>query len=501
LSLSIYLDSEAATEAFAIDLAMSLKIGDFIALKGDLGAGKSTLARALIRTLMRDDALEVPSPTFSLVQHYQSDNFDIAHGDLYRLVDAQEIDELGLVETLDQGILLVEWPDRAGDLLPPPSFVLELDYAPIGRQITVEMTDEARLRFGRSREIRAFLEEMGKGQVHRYYLAGDASSRRYETIVVPEDGETYILMDGARMHPVPENTNHDYAQMVNLAQDVRQFVGMARLIKDKGFAAPQILKGNLPRGLLLLEDLGREGIVDVRGKAIEARYLAAAALLADIHAQHWPRKASWPDMRLTIPNYDAPTLYREVVLLLDWYLPYQAGIEVTDPMRQLYAEIWDGLISRLQEAEQGLCLRDYHSPNIIWREQQAGHDRLGLIDFQDALIGPVAYDVASLAQDARTTISSDLEAVIIDTYCDRRAQHDPFFDAANLRYIYAVAATQRVAKILGLFVRLERRDGKPDYLAHLPRLVDYLRKNLCHPDLKRLHDFCLTYKILGAEID
>jgi len=494
MSLDIFLKNEAETRRFGADLALLLQKGDFVALRGDLGTGKSTLARALIRSLVQDMALEVPSPTFSLMQHYESRCFTITHADLYRLHDGQEIEELGLMEMLAQGIVLVEWPERAADLLPTPSIDIFIDYARDGRQLVIETDLKTQEQLERCLEIRRFLTKHDHAETQRYYLAGDASSRRYETVISADNQQQWVLMDAARFHPreEPSDKAANYAQMVHLAQDVRQFVGLARLLKDNGFAAPHIIASDLERHLLLLEHLGSEGIIDAHGYPIRDRYLSAAELLADIHAFEWPHRQVWPDLVLNIPAYDPPTLYREVSLLLDWYVPYYVGRQVSDTMRQQYKEIWQKLIHLLQQAEQGLCLRDYHSPNLIWRDEKTGHDRLGLIDFQDALIGPVAYDVASLAQDARVTIEPELERAIINP---RRKHHDGTFDEIGLRDIYAIAGGQRVMKILGLFVRLDRRDGKPDYLHHLPRLRDYLARNLSHPDLHALRDFLDVYAI------
>jgi len=484
MMLEIYLENEAATQIFAQDLGLALKPQDFVALRGDLGAGKSTLARALIRTLMCEADLEVPSPTFSLVQHYENDRFMLAHADLYRLSEPQEIEELGLLETLRTGILLIEWPEQAGGLLPKPNFALELDYAGNGRQLRLRMSDEAATRFARSQQIRAFLAQADMRQAQRYYLAGDASSRRYETILTQTDNgreHKYVLMDGAQMHPTQPNNSVNYAQTVNLAQDVRQFVELARLIKDKGFGAPQIFAQNIEQGLVLLEHLGQETLINEQGLPLIERYQAAAELLAELHA------TDWADRDFTIPTYDRATLMREVALLLDWYVPYQLKVEVTDEMRALYASIWDEIIDQLQMSEQVLCLRDYHSPNLIWREDYEGRDRLGLIDFQDALI---------LAQDARVDIVPEFEAFIINHYCAKRRQCDASFNEEDLRLSYSQAAAQRAAKILGLFVRLDRRDGKADYLQHLPRMINYLERATAHHKLEALRQFCYSYKIL-----
>src|SRR5690606_5088562 len=144
------------------------------------------------------------------------------------------------------------------------------------------------------------------------------------------------------------------------------------------------------------------------------------------------------------------------------------------------------LFDRLEHAEQSIILRDFHSPNIIWRDDRKGLDRLGIIDFQDAVFGPAAYDVAALALDARVTISADLECAIVDAYCTARGAG---FDRTGFEESYAATAAQRNSKLLGTFVRLDRRDGKPAYLKHLPRIRNYLRRALRHPSLAELDEF------------
>ena len=157
-------------------------------------------------------------------------------------------------------------------------------------------------------------------------------------------------------------------------------------------------------------------------------------------------------------------------------------------MRDGYRQEWDALISRLGGRETTLMLRDFHSPNIIWRGERQGHDRLGIIDFQDALVGPTAYDVASLAFDARVTVPPEIEQATLDAYVAARHAAGAF-DEETFRETYAIMAAQRNSKILGIFVRLDRRDGKPAYLRHLPRIRDYLRRALSHPALAARRDF------------
>jgi aminoglycoside/choline kinase family phosphotransferase len=178
----------------------------------------------------------------------------------------------------------------------------------------------------------------------------------------------------------------------------------------------------------------------------------------------------------------------EAELLLDWYLPALAKRQPTAAERAGFAEVWHAALDRLAGAEQSLVLRDYHSPNLIWRAERNGRDRIGLVDFQDALIGPSAYDVASLAMDARVTVAPAVEKRTVEAYVKARRSAGGF-DAGAFEESYSVMAAQRNSKILGIFVRLDRRDGKPAYLKHLPRIRAYLRRALAHPALTPMRDF------------
>jgi aminoglycoside/choline kinase family phosphotransferase len=133
-----------------------------------------------------------------------------------------------------------------------------------------------------------------------------------------------------------------------------------------------------------------------------------------------------------------------------------------------------------------LVLRDFHSPNLLWLPEREGIERVGLLDFQDALIGPPAYDLASLLQDARVDVPEMVEISQLGRYARARHQADPNFDAAAFVKTYAALATQRATKILGIFARLNRRDGKAQYLRHMPRVWGYLQRSLEHPALAPL---------------
>lgn len=473
------LDGEAATERLAADCARAARAGDLITLEGGLGAGKTTFARAFLRALAGDPALEVPSPTYTLVQSYPG-ALPALHADLYRLADASEADELGLEDGLSQGVVLVEWPERAPHLAETASLVVRLEGAGASRLVRLEAAPSAAPRFARSLAIRAFLAAGSHGDAVRGPLAGDASARAYETIAT--DGVPLVLMNAPRMPDGPPiRDGLPYSRLAHLAESVTPFSAVARLLRSRGFAAPEIHAQDLDQGLLLIEDLGRDGILDAQGAPIAARYCAAGALLADMHRVAWPHAAeAAAGVTHVIPAYSRRALLIETELFIDWYWLEKRGTPPSEAQRDAWRRGWNGILDALSDAEQSLVLRDYHSPNIIWREGRAGTDAIGLIDFQDAVIGPSAYDVASLARDARVDIPLALEQAVTKAYCARRVETGPF-DAARFTRDFAVMAAQRNAKILGIFIRLNRRDGKPAYLRHLPRVEAYFGRSLADP--------------------
>jgi aminoglycoside/choline kinase family phosphotransferase len=181
----------------------------------------------------------------------------------------------------------------------------------------------------------------------------------------------------------------------------------------------------------------------------------------------------------------------EVELALDWYAPAVARIVAPSGARMQFLAIWRDLLAPILARRTTWTLRDFHSPNLHWLAERESFGRIGLIDFQDAVIGPPAYDVASLLQDARIDLPDDLEMRLAALYVRRRGEADPDFDPEAFAAAYAAMGAQRATKILGLFARLDKRDGKPQYLRHLPRIERYLAKNLAHP---LLHPLAVWYQ-------
>ena len=479
------LDDEAATRRLGEDLAMALRAGDVLALSGDLGAGKSTLARALIRALADDATLDVPSPTFTLVQTYPG-RLPIHHFDLYRLGDASELDELGFDEALAEGAALIEWPERAVDRLPASTLTVALE--PHGEGRLARLAGEGPLfeRVVRSLAMRDFLGSADWGQATRRHFVGDASARSYEIVRRP-DAEPRVLMNSPPLVLGPRvRDGRAYAEIAHTSRTVAAFVAIDRALASAGVVVPEIHAQDLEAGFLLISHLGTEPFLDAGGRPVAERYAAAAELLAFMHGQKWShRLEAAPGIVHEVPPFDRDAMMIEAELLVDWYLPAVTGAPAAEAVRAGYRREWNALIDRLAGAEKTLMLRDFHSPNIVWRQERVGRDRLGILDFQDALVGPCAYDVASLAMDARVTVPADLEKRTVEAYIAAR-QAAGSFDADGFAEGYAIMAAQRNSKILGIFVRLNVRDGKPHYLKHLPRIRDYLARSLAHPVLAEL---------------
>ncbi|MGB6119943.1 MAG: tRNA (adenosine(37)-N6)-threonylcarbamoyltransferase complex ATPase subunit type 1 TsaE [Mesorhizobium sp.] len=486
--ISVALSDDAATTRLGADLAAAAKAGDVFALHGDLGAGKTTLARGFVRQMAGDPDLDVPSPTFTFVQTYEG-RIPVRHFDLYRIGGMADLDELGFEDEQADTATLIEWPERAGEALPAERVDIELAHEGEGRRATISGAPKAMARIARSLDIRAFLAGAGAEHAHRTFLLGDASTRAYETIYDGED-PVRILMNAPRQPDGPPiRDGKPYSQIAHLAESVTPFVAIGKALVANGFSAPQIHAQNLDSGLLLIEHLGSQGVLDENGTPVAQRYITSAEVLAAIHQKEWPRDMeAAPGVVHRLPAYDREAMAIETELVTDWYMPAQAGKPTSAKDRAEYAAAWSSAFDRLEMVEKSIVLRDYHSPNLIWRGDRQGLDRVGIIDFQDALWGPSTYDVASLAQDARVTISPELENEIVAAYLAARKAGGAF-DEAGFREAYAIMAAQRNSKILGIFIRLNVRDGKPAYLRHLPRIRDYVSRSLTHPALAQLRDF------------
>jgi hypothetical protein len=489
LSESFELVDEAATATLAGQLATLVQAGDFIALAGDLGAGKTTLARAFLRALLDDPELEAPSPTFTLMQVYDGPRFPVVHADFYRLRSADELAQIGWDEAIDGAATLVEWPERAASALPADRLEIALTFDPARggefRRAEARAFGALAQRWRRARAIERLLQGTDWAEAERVALAGDASIRAYDRLTSP-DGRSAILMISP---PRPDGPilryGKPYAAIAKLSPDIRAYLALAEGLRAEGYSTPLIYAHDVAEGLALIEDFGAATIADESGPDPE-RYAEATALLADLHARDLPSALPVDDETYALPTYDIEAMLVEVELALDWYAPTAASVTPASGARNTFLGLWRELLAPILAEPTTWTLRDYHSPNLHWLDDRDGLARLGLIDFQDAVLGPPAYDIASLLQDARIDVPDELELRLIARYARLRAAADPHFDAGAFAGAYAAMGAQRATKLLGIFTRLDRRDGKPQYLRLLPLVERRLARNLAHPLLRPL---------------
>ncbi len=306
----------------------------------------------------------------------------------------------------------------------------------------------------RERQIVDFLAGHGWAGAARHALAGDASFRRYERLV--DGARRAVLMDAPPGH-----------------EDVRPFVAIGRYLRALGYSAPEIHAADVDAGLLLLEDLGDDLYADAlaAGADQETLYGAAVDVLVDLHGA--------TPAGLDVPAFDDARLHREVDRLVEWFLPAAGGAEAPDAVRDAYTEAWAAVFPLARAVPEALLLFDYHTPNLIWLPARGGLRRVGLLDFQDAVRGPLSYDLVSLLEDARRDVPEALARAMVARYLDAR----PELDRAAFGAAYAIMGAQRNCRIIGTFARLWRRDGKAGYLAHMPRVWRYLERDLAHPAL------------------
>lgn len=297
----------------------------------------------------------------------------------------------------------------------------------------------------------AFLNTTDWAGAQRAPLAGDASNRKYQRL---RDGDRHaVLMDAA-----PE-----------LGEDVRPFVAVAQWLSGQGLSAPSILAEDPVHGFLLIEDLGDDLYARVLAKDPTHEmdlYHTATDVLVTLHA-------ATPMAGLA--TYDPAVMTPLAALAYDWYLAESAGPD--EAAKAEFSTAFAPVLATHCDCSVTI-LRDYHAENLLWLPDRDGVARVGLLDFQDAMTGDPAYDLVSMLMDARRDVSPTVEAEMIAYYAAARG-FDPDAFAAR----YHVAGAQRNLRILGVFARLSRRDGKTHYVDLIPRVWGHLMRNLAHPAL------------------
>src|ERR1700751_3041007 len=264
-TFSVALANEAATAHLMADLALLTGPGDVITLSGDLGAGKPAGARGMIRYLADDEALEVPSPTFTLAQGYELPSFPVLHADLYRISDASELEEIGLSPLPEDTVALIEWPERAGNTLPADRIDISFNHRPAhgsnARAAAITGPRKAAAAGERLKALRQFLTKAGFVEAKRRRMPGDASTRSYARLM--QDDSVVILMNSPKKPDGPAiYDGKSYRAAVHLAEDVKPFVAIDNGLRGRGFSAPQIHHIDLEGGFLITEDFGNDPVIE-----------------------------------------------------------------------------------------------------------------------------------------------------------------------------------------------------------------------------------------------
>ena len=334
--------------------------------------------------------------------------------------------------------------------------------------------------------ITQFLQGTDWSNAERAPLAGDASMRKYQRLGAGKDGRGAVLMDA------------DPA----LGNDVAPFVRITEYLRSINLSAPEIYHADAANGLLLIEDLGdalyaRVALADPDLE--RPLYEAATDVLLDLHAAPPP----------TLDLYDTQMMTRMASLAFDWYqLGAQAAVDVR--AKSAFDMAFSALLDSKVSPPSVLIQRDYHAENLLWLPERSGTARVGLLDYQDALLGHPAYDLVSLLKDARRDVPEAIEAAMITRYI--KAAN---LDDGGFRDAYHVLGLQRNLRILGVFARLSMHFGKPSYIDLIPRVWGYIQRDLAHPVnqpvaeilvaalpepspdiLQRLKDKCATFPTL-----
>jgi hypothetical protein len=314
----------------------------------------------------------------------------------------------------------------------------------------------------RRRTLAGFLATQGWPESAPKMLADDASFRRYYRLT---DGRRRaVLMDA----PPPQ-------------EDVGPYVTVSGILRAHGFSAPEIYAEDRANGFLLIEDFGDDTYTKLLARGADETQLYTLAIDTLVALHRVVEAERLPEL----PPYDEERLLTEAALLADWYMPTVLGSPIPDAARDDYLRCWRVVLPQAELPAPTLVLRDYHVDNLMLLPGREAIQGCGLLDFQDAVRGPASYDLVSLLKDARRDVPPSLRAAMTERYLGQFPDLDP----AWFRRSAAILAAQRNCKIIGIFTRLWRRDGKPQYLGHIPRVWRLLEEDLREPALRPVADW------------
>ncbi len=472
-------------DAFVKYIAPIFEKGDLLALNGEIGSGKTTLTKHLINYLTATRIDEINSPTFNLCQTYSKEDLIISHYDFYRLDYLQEIEELDINDSIKNNFTIIEWANKFSSILPKDHFEIQINNKSHQREYKILFHGEYAKKIAAHKNRLSFLSNSNLNIKKITKMRGDASKRKYYRV---NDGqENFVLMDASE----------DSIKKTTTSKTLTDFIVFGQYLENIGLRVPKIYEFDIQKHLILEEDLGLTTYDELYSKLSFKDLISPAieSLLILVHSNY--ENLNDLEGRAFEPqNFDKKVFINESKIFIDYYWPYVKNSICPEEEKYKFLFIIEKIYSNLS-TDKAIVLRDFHSPNLHYLQNEKGHRKCALIDFQDALLGHPLYDLVSLAQDARFTISEDKEIYIVDAFKDKFLFNDFQLSKSSFNEQYKILAIQRSLKILGIFARLSLLEGKNNYIIHMPRVVDYIRRSM---DCSLLHDLTHWLKINFKDI-
>ena len=463
-------------EKLTKELTPLLSEGGVMTLNGQIGAGKTTLAKLVIHDLTQTPLEDIVSPTFNLYHTYNRDNLEIAHYDFYRIESEIELPEIDLNDSFTDKICIIEWAEKFQDLLPKDRIEISIKCIENERLYRINPLGKFGDIVNNRAKIENFLSDLDINFTELQRLPGDASKRRYYRIMSSDN--TMILMDATQESDIKSKTG--------LTNGIDDFIKIQEYLDSIDVRVPNLIARNKIDNIILEEDLGEYSYTDVLTKQnYQELYNPAIKTLIHISNINHPKNISTNSNPHYLKEFDLDIYLNEAEIFIDYYWPFVHGKQCNADKKQEFRDIMEEVYSNLSN-DKTLMLRDFHSPNLLFLENENGFRKCAVIDFQDALFGHPLYDLVSLTNDARITIDEYQEKYLIELFRKDFPFSNFQFDSLSFMQQYHILGVQRSIKILGIFARLAILETNQNYLVHMPRVICYIKRIMQSGKIQRL---------------